>query len=179
MPAADKAGVGATTVPVNVGDAESTLLPVPVEVVTPVPPLATGKVPVVPPSIGKPVTLVSTPLAGVPKAGVTSVGLLDNTTLPVPVDVVTPVPPRATERVPVVPAMIGRPVVFAKFPDVGVPSAGVTNVGDVMVGDSKSALVAIATAMLLNSVLISVPLTIFSGSPDGSESFVAKFVDCV
>jgi hypothetical protein len=33
----------APTVPVNVGDAESTTLPVPVLAVTPVPPLATGK----------------------------------------------------------------------------------------------------------------------------------------
>ena len=33
------------TVPVNVGDADRTTLPVPVEVVTPVPPLATAKVP--------------------------------------------------------------------------------------------------------------------------------------
>jgi hypothetical protein len=34
------------TVPVNVGDILRTLLPVPVEVVVPVPPLATGRVPV-------------------------------------------------------------------------------------------------------------------------------------
>lgn len=40
------------------------------------------------------------PEAGVPSAGVTSVGEFDNTTLPVPVDVVTPVPPLATAKVP-------------------------------------------------------------------------------
>ena len=37
--------VVAVTVPVNVGDAERTLLPVPVLVVTPVPPLETANVP--------------------------------------------------------------------------------------------------------------------------------------
>jgi hypothetical protein len=158
----------------KVGLLDSTTLPEPVEEVTPVPPLATGSVPVVPPSIGKPVALVSVPLEGVPSVGVTKVGLLDRTTLPVPVEAVTPVPPFATGKVPVTPVDNGRPVTLVITPLEGVPSAGVTKVGDV-----KSALVATATAMLLNSVLISVPLTIFSGSPDGSASLVAKFVDCV
>jgi hypothetical protein len=96
----------------------------------------------------------------------------------VPVEVVTPEPPLATGRVPTVPPSIGSPVTLVITPLEGVPSAGVTSVGDVNVGDAKSALVATAVAMLLNSVLISVPLTIFSGSPDGNASFVAKFVDC-
>jgi hypothetical protein len=48
-----------------------------------------------------PVRFVTTPLEGVPKAGVTSVGLLDSTTDPEPVEVVTPVPPLATGRTPV------------------------------------------------------------------------------
>ena len=50
-------------------------------------------------SPGYPVVLVKTPDAGVPNAGVTNVGLLDNTTLPVPVFDVTPVPPCATATV--------------------------------------------------------------------------------
>jgi hypothetical protein len=100
-----------------------------VRVVAPVPPLATGNVPVVPPSIGNPVTLVITPLVGVPSAGVTKVGLLDSTTLPVPVEAVTPVPPLATGKVPVVPPSIGRPVALVSVPLVGVPNAGVTSVG--------------------------------------------------
>ena len=37
-------------------------------------------------------------LDGLPKSGVTSVGLLDSTTFVVPVLVVTPVPPLATGR---------------------------------------------------------------------------------
>ena len=47
--------------------------PVPSEVI-PVPPLATGRVPVTPVVRGSPVVLVSTPDAGVPSAGVVRVG---------------------------------------------------------------------------------------------------------
>jgi hypothetical protein len=54
------------------------------------------------------VQLVRTPLDGVPKAGVTNVGLLLNTTFVVPVEDVTPVPPLATARVP---ARVTAPVV--------------------------------------------------------------------
>jgi hypothetical protein len=63
--------------------------------VKPVPPFAIGKVPVTPVLNGKPVALVKTPLAGVPKAGVTRVGDVFKTTDPDPVDAVTPVPPPA------------------------------------------------------------------------------------
>jgi hypothetical protein len=55
-----------------------------------------------------PVKFVTTPLEGVPKAGVTNVGLVDRTTEPVPVEVVTPVPPLATAKVP---ATVIAPVV--------------------------------------------------------------------
>ena len=70
-------------------------------VVKPVPPLAIGKVPVTPVVSGSPVVLVSTPDAGVPKAGVTSVGEVDSTTDPDPVEVVAPVPPLPTATIPV------------------------------------------------------------------------------
>ena len=43
------------------------------------------------------------PEVGVPNTGVVSDGLVDSTTLPVPVLVVTPVPPLATGSVPVTP----------------------------------------------------------------------------
>ena len=56
------------------------------------------------------VQLAKLPDDGVPRAGVTSAGLLDSTTLPEPVDVVTPVPPEATARVADKPAAV--PVVF-------------------------------------------------------------------
>jgi hypothetical protein len=80
----------------KVGEVLNTLLPEPVLVVTPVPPFKTGKVPVTPVVKGSPVALVSTAAEGVPRAGVVKVGLELNTTLPVPVLVVTPVPPERT-----------------------------------------------------------------------------------
>jgi hypothetical protein len=124
-------------------------------------------------SVGN-VQFVSVPDEGVPKTGVTKVGLVDKTTFPDPVEVVTPVPPFATAKVPVTPVAKGKPVQFVNVPLVGVPSAGVTNVGLI-----KSALVVTAIAILANSVLISVPLRIFKGSPDVRASLVAKLVDCV
>jgi hypothetical protein len=65
---------------------------------------------------------------GVPKIGVTSVGEVDNTTEPVPVDVVTPVPPFATGKTPVTPDA-GMPVQLLKLPEAGVPRDGVVSVG--------------------------------------------------
>ena len=84
----------------NVGELDKTTFPVPVELVTPVPPFATGNVPVTPVVNGSPVRFVATPEAGVPIFGVTNVGELDKTTFPVPVELVTPVPPFATGNVP-------------------------------------------------------------------------------
>jgi hypothetical protein len=54
-----------------------------------VPPFAIGKVPVTPVVNGKPVALVRIPDEGVPRAGVTRVGLVANTRAPVPVSSVT------------------------------------------------------------------------------------------
>ena len=168
--------VGAKGVPVKVGLADRTTLVVPVDAVTPVPPFATGSVPVTPVVIGKPVQLVKTPAEGVPMLGVVNVavvnvGLVDKTLLPEPVLVVTPVPPLATGRVPVTPVVTGKPVQFVSTPADGVPMFGVTSTGLV-----KSALVATAMAILAYSVLISVPLTIFSALPDAKASLVAKLV---
>jgi hypothetical protein len=125
----------------NVGDVANTSEPEPVSsvtaaakfelegvaknVATPVPK------PLTPVEIGNPVQLVNVPEDGVPKAGVTSVGDVESTTFPVPVEVVTPVPPLATDKVPVVPATIGKPVQLVNVPEVGVPRTGVTKVGDV------------------------------------------------
>ena len=100
-------------------------------VAVPVPPLATGKRPVTPVVKGKPVALVRVAEVGVPSNGVTNVGEVDNTTLPEPVDVVTPVPPLATGSVPVTPVVKGKPVRLVATPEVGVPNNGVTSVGEV------------------------------------------------
>ena len=86
-----------------------TLLPATKEgVAVPVPPDATAKIEDKPPAVpvvfwfnvGN-VQFVKLPDEGVPKAGVTSVGDVARTTAPVPVDVVPPVPPFATARVPI------------------------------------------------------------------------------
>ena len=61
--------------------------------------------PLTPVEIGRPVALVKVALVGVPRIGVTSVGEFDNTTLVVPVEVVTPVPPFNTAKVPVMSAV--------------------------------------------------------------------------
>ena len=116
---------------VNVGEVDNTTEPEPVLVVTPVPPFAAGSVPVTPVVSGRPVALVSVTDAGVPNAGVTSVGEFDNTTEPDPVLVVEPVPPFPTGRVPVIPVERGSPVAFVSTAEDGVPSAGVTNDGEV------------------------------------------------
>jgi len=121
--------VGAKGVPVKVGLADRTTLVVPVDAVTPVPPLATGNVPVTPVVIGKPVQLVKTPAEGVPMFGVVNAGLVDKTVLPEPVEVATPVPPLATGKVPVTPVVIGKPVQLVKTPAEGVPMFGVVNAG--------------------------------------------------
>jgi hypothetical protein len=62
--------------------------------------LVTGRFPVTPVDNGKPVAFVNVTLVGVPRTGVTRVGLVDNTLLPEPVLVVTPVPPLVTASVP-------------------------------------------------------------------------------
>lgn len=139
VPDAGVPKLGAT----SVGPFDKTTLVVPVDAVTPVPPLATGNVPVTPVVIGKPVQLVKTPEAGVPSAGVTSVGLVANTKEPEPVSLVTAAAKLAEDGVaknvatpvpsPETPVEIGSPVAFVSVPEVGVPSAGVTSVGDVSV----------------------------------------------
>jgi hypothetical protein len=61
--------------------------------------LVVAKVAALPPILSPaavPVMFVPTSAEGVPKAGVTRVGLVDSTLLPEPVEVVTPVPPDVT-----------------------------------------------------------------------------------
>ena len=88
-----------------------------------------------------PVMFVPTSALGVPRAGVTSVGLVANTNDPEPVSSVTAVAKLADDGVakkvatpvprPLTPVLIGKPVALVKVADVGVPKTGVTNVGDV------------------------------------------------
>jgi hypothetical protein len=80
----------------STGDVDRTAFPVPVDVVTPVPPLVTGSVPVTPVVRGSPVALVRVTAEGVPRFGVVRTGEVERTTFPVPVEVVVPVPPSVT-----------------------------------------------------------------------------------
>jgi hypothetical protein len=74
-----------------------------------------------------------------------------------------------------VPACTAKAVVASWV--VEVPTVAVAAVGvPVNTGLSRSAFVPTATAMLLNSVSISVPLTIFKGLPEGRASFEANDV---
>jgi hypothetical protein len=188
--------------PVSSDTAEAKLADdgVPKKVATPVPK------PLTPVEIGRPVAFVKVAEAGVPNAGVTKVGLFDRTTLPVPVEVVTPVPPLRTGKVPVMsaverltashvalvpsvwrylfalPVWVGKRLfraavaVEAPVP----PSATAKSVmpviePPVIAAAELSVFVATAVAMLLYSVSISVPLTIFKGLPGDRLSLVAKF----
>ena len=133
--------VGTVNVPVSVGLALRTTDPVPVEDVTPVPPLATGRVPVTPVVKGKPVALVRTlPAATVPNTGVTSVGDVAKTSAPVPVSSVTAAARLALDGVakkvatpvprPLIPVETGRPVALVSTAADGVPRSGVVKTGD-------------------------------------------------
>ena len=90
---------------------------------------------------GRPVAFVSTPAEGVPMFGVTSVGEVSTTNfVPVPVceaidvalptDVIGPVRFAFVVTVPAV-SPEAVPVKFVATPEAGVPSAGVTRVGEV------------------------------------------------
>jgi hypothetical protein len=84
----------------RVGEVASTFAPEPVEVVAPVPPFVTVRIPVTPVVRGKPIQFVSVPDIGVPNIGVTRVGDVERTFAPVPVEVEAPVPPLTTSITP-------------------------------------------------------------------------------
>jgi hypothetical protein len=74
--------------------------------------------------------LVRVAAEGVPRLGVVSVGLVERTLFPEPVEVVTPVPPFATGNVPVTPVLSGKPVAFVSVAADGVPRLGVVRTGE-------------------------------------------------
>lgn len=117
-----------------------------------VPPLAIGSTPVTPVVKGRPVALVSTAADGVPSAGVTRVGDVENTAEPEPVSSVRAViswaevndpnavalPTEVTAPVKLALVMAepavkptAVPVAFVATRTEGVPKSGVTKVGDV------------------------------------------------
>jgi len=112
---------------VNVGDVDKTTEPEPVDDVTPVPPLPTPSVPVTPVVSGSPVALVNVIADGVPRFGVTNVGEMESTLLPVPV--------LATETRFLLPSVAialeaVKPLRFRDVPEAA-PIFGVTSAGDV------------------------------------------------
>lgn len=102
---------------------------------------ATGRLPVTPVDNGRPVAFVSVATEGVPRLGVTRVGEVAKTRLPLPVSFVMAVARLADDGVakkvampvprPDTPVEIGKPVAFVSVADDGVPRAGVVRVGDV------------------------------------------------
>jgi oxygen-dependent protoporphyrinogen oxidase len=84
LASAPKLVIAALPVMLAFASRRTTLL-APLDVATPVPPFATGNIPVTPVLNGRPVALVSVALCGVPRIGVTSVGLVANTNAPDPV----------------------------------------------------------------------------------------------
>ena len=76
-------------------------------------PIASPETPV---AIGKPVALVNIPEVGVPKTGVTNVGLVLRTVEPVPVLVVTPVPPDVTANIALNVAALVAETALAEIP---------------------------------------------------------------
>jgi hypothetical protein len=89
--------------------------------------LASVNVPLVVDVTDRPLMVVA---VATPREGVTSVGEVDRTTSPDPVDVVTPVPPLATAKAPVTPVESGRPVALVSVTETGVPKFGVISVGE-------------------------------------------------
>ena len=81
----------------------------------------------------------------------------------------------ATIVVPTMLEALAAPIVVPSIAPPLISAVGIVTV-PVNVGPAVSALVATAVAMLLNSVSISVPLTILLALPEGKESLVAKFV---
>ena len=130
------------------------VVPVIEPVLVPVPPLATGKTPVTPVVSGSPVAFVNTAALGVPKAGVVNVGDEDKTTLPLPVEEVTPVPPFATAivvplHVPlvIVPTLVKLEPVTVEFKvvPVKVPASAVTVISAVPLNDTPLIFLAVAS----------------------------------
>ena len=191
----------------SVGLVANTRLPEPVSSVTAPAKLALEGVarnvatlvprPDTPVPIGRPVQLVSVPELGVPRTGVTSVGLVANTSRPVPVASVTAPAKLALEGVarnvataaprPDTPVLIGSPVQLVSVPEVGVPSAGVTSVAVVIVGPVASTTLVVPVTPLLNAEaeiceppIYTAPTSIVPSVPvNTSDVFVASGINVI
>jgi hypothetical protein len=114
-----------------------------------VPPLAMGKVPVTPVVKGKPVTLVSVPLEGVPSAPPLTTNAPDDPTFTARA-VATLVPRPDT------PVDIGKPVALVNVAETGVPRA-VTLPDALSCGDREAAIVSITFLVPAENVTAAPP----------------------
>jgi hypothetical protein len=168
---------------INVGLLANTSAPVPVSSVTALAKLAELGVarnvatleprPLIPVDIGRPVQLVRVPLLGVPSAGVTNVGLLANTSAPLPVSPVTAEARLALDGVarnvatpepsPEIPVDTGSPVALVRVAADGVPRFGVVseglvaNTNEPVPVSSVTALAKLAELGVARNVAIPVP----------------------
>ena len=124
-----------------------------------------------------PVRFVTTPDAGVPKAGVTKVGEVANTKAPVPVSSVTAVRRLADEGVakkvatpepkPEMPVATGKPVALVSVPDDGVPNAPPLTTGAPAVPTLTAKAVATPVPRPLTPVLMGRPVALVKVALDG------------
>ncbi len=124
-----------------------------------------------------PVRFVTTPLAGVPNAGVTKVGLVANTRAPVPVSFVTAAARFAEDGVaknvaipeanPLTPVLMGKPVALVKVPDEGVPSAPPLTTGAPAVPTLTAKAVATPVPRPLTPVLMGRPVALVKVALEG------------
>lgn len=174
----------APMVPVNVGPAENTALPVPVSSVSAVMRFAEDGVashvampvprPEIPVETGRPVALVSVAEDGVPSApsNVTNAPAEPTFTASA---VATPVPK------PEIPVETGSPVALVRVTEVGVPRIGVTNVGEVEKTSAPlpvSSLSSVASAADVVSAETT-PAALVCRTPEGAPRTVKFVVEAV
>jgi len=177
--------IAADSVPVKVGDAENTREPVPVSSVIADTKLADVGVaknvamlaarPDTPVEIGNPVQLVSVPDDGVPRAGVTRVGLVANTNEPDPVSSVTADAKFADDgvvknEVTPVPAPVSVPALVVTVAKLNVPDPLVTSACPLVPSALGSVRVVIPDRLsgafnVIKSVPLLVPSTKFTPLP--------------
>jgi len=171
----------------NVGEVAKTSEPVPVSFVMAAARLALDGVaknaatfvprPLTPVVMGRPVALVRVALEGVPRAGVTKVGLVANTKAPEPVSSVTAEAKFAELGVarkvatfapkPLTPVEIGKPVAFVKVPDDGVPSTPPLTTGEPAVPTLTARAVAIPVPRPDTPVLMGRPVALVKVTLEG------------
>jgi hypothetical protein len=136
--------------------------------------------PLTPVAMGRPVALVKVALEGVPRAGVTKVGLVANTKAPDPVSSETAaarlVELGVARKVatfvpkPLTPVEIGKPVAFVKVPDDGVPNTPPLTTGEPAVPTLTARAVATPVPRPDTPVLMGRPVALVKVALEGVPS---------